>query len=237
MSSLSDVDTVILAGGRGTRLKDAVADRPKVLADVGGRPFLTRLLTQVSSAGVRSTVLCTGYMAEQVEEAMGTTYGPMRLCYSEENVPLDTGGALRASLSKLSSETVLIMNGDSYIDADLKAYTEWFHEKERKAAMILFRTPDASSYGTAGLENNGTISTFREKIPGEGQGWINAGVYLMKKSVIESMPAGIPYSLERDLFPSLAGKGLFGYCCEGRFLDIGTPEALARAQEFFSTMP
>src|SRR5437879_601155 len=111
-----DVTAAILAGGLGTRLRSVIADRPKVLAPVGGRPYLTYLLDQLAKAAVREVVLLTGYGAEQVRDALGATYAGMRLVHAAEPAPLGTAGALRHALPHLRSPAVLLMNGDSYCD-------------------------------------------------------------------------------------------------------------------------
>ena len=121
MSDISNIEAAILAGGLGTRLRSVVPDRPKVLAEIGGRPFIEILLDQVAAAGIRTAVLCTGYLGDQIEARLGTRRGPLALRYSREVEPLGTGGALRLALPMLASDTVLVLNGDSYCDADLRA--------------------------------------------------------------------------------------------------------------------
>lgn len=233
MQSISDVTAAILAGGLGTRLKVAVSDKQKVLAEVGGRPFLTYLLDQISSAGIRKVVLCTGYKADEIREKLGDVYGPLSLLYSTEDRPLGTGGALRLALPYLSSDTIMVMNGDSYIDTNLATYVDWFFRKERDVALLLTKAPDTTRYGKVTVNQDGNIAVFDEKGTRPGPGWVSAGIYLMKKSLIASIPAGRAYSLERELFPYLAGDRLFGFCCKGRFIDIGTPDSYAIAEDFF----
>ncbi|MFC1633242.1 nucleotidyltransferase family protein [Planctomycetota bacterium] len=233
MENFADINAVILAGGFGTRLQSVVSDKPKVLAEVSGRPFLTYLLDQIASAGIRQVVICVGYMAEKIRDCLGETYGPLSISYSYEDEPLGTGGALRLALPHVSSDTVLVMNGDSYIDVHLSAYASWFFPKNGRAALLLTRVPDAARYGRVILNENEGIVAFKEKQEDSGTGWINAGVYLIKRSLIASIPMGMPYSLEREFFPSLAGKDLFGCRTEGRFIDIGTPESYAETKTFF----
>jgi len=233
VQNIANMTAVILAGGFGTRLQSVVSDKPKVLAEVSGKPFLAYLLKQISSAGIRKVVFCTGYMAEKIQDCFGDTYGPMHILYSKEDEPLGTGGALRLALSYLSSDTVLIMNGDSYTDADLGSYVNWFLQKNCKAALLLTKVLDTSRYGSVTVNRDENITAFDEKGASSGAGWINAGVYLMRKSLIISMPAGQFYSLEYDLLPSLAEKKLYGFCSEGRFIDIGTPESYAVTGDFF----
>jgi len=234
MEGFCDITAAILAGGFGTRLQSVVSDRPKVLAEVRGKPFMVYLLEQLSSAGIRKAVICTGYMADKIEECFGDAYDSVGIVYSREDEPLGTGGALRLALPYLSSEIILVMNGDSYIDTDLSIYVDWFSEGERKAAVLLTWVDDTSRYGSVKINKNKIIASFEEKCENSGPGWINAGIYLLRKSLIASMPAGKFYSLERDFFPKLTGKGLYGFCTEGRFIDIGTPETYAAAEEFFA---
>src|ERR1041384_4288401 len=124
-ADLSDITAAVLAGGFGTRLRSVVADRPKVLAEIGGRPFLSYLFEQLAANGCRSVVLCTGYLGEQVYRIYGEQYGSLGLRYSQEAQPLGTGGALRFALGQFASDPVLVLNGDSFYGTDLKAYREW----------------------------------------------------------------------------------------------------------------
>jgi len=233
MPHFSAITTVILAGGMGTRLHSAVPNKQKVLAEIQKQPFLIFLLGQLVSAGAREVVLCTGHMAEQVHEKLGETYRSLKLEYSREEKPRGTGGAVRLALPLIKSEIVMIMNGDSYINADLNAFLEWFLRKDLAAALILTKVHDTSRYGRVVSAGNGCIQAFKEKGENEGHGWINAGIYLLKKKLVKTIPSGNPYSLEREFFPLLIGKGLYGYRCAGEFIDIGTPESYAQAEAFF----
>jgi len=233
MENIANINAVILAGGFGMRLQSVISDRPKVLAEVSGKPFLSYLLEQIASAGLREVVICVGYMAEKIQDCLGETYGPLHISYSREYEPLGTAGAVRLALPILSSDTILVMNGDSYTDVDLSAYANWFFQKGCRAALLLTKVPDAARYGRVILNEDEGIEAFREKQSDSGAGWINAGIYLMERSLIASIPAGRPYSWEREFFPSLVGKGLLGFCTEGRFIDIGTPESYAETEAFF----
>lgn len=233
-ANLSNITIAILAGGLGTRLRSAVPGRPKVLAEVHNRPFLTFLLDQLVSADARHVVLCTGHMAGEIHEKLGEAYKSLRLDYSREHEPLGTAGALRLALPYLSSDLVLVMNGDSYINADLNAFLEWFLEKDPAAALILVKVADTRRFGRVASDEGGHVTSFEEKGGNVGPGWISAGVYLLKKKLVETIPSGNKSSLEQDFFPGLISKGLYGYGCEGQFLDIGTPESYAHAKSFFS---
>ena len=231
--SLARVPVAILAGGLGTRLRPALGERPKVLAEVEGRPFLAYLLDQIAEAGLRDVVLCTGWRADAVERALGTVHGPLRLRYSPETDPLGTAGALRHALPLLEGDTVLVMNGDSYCGADLAAAWEWHRAARSQATLLLVKVDDASRYGRIEVDAAGAICRFVEKQPGAGAGWINAGIYWLARARIESIAPETPLSLERDVFPAWIGRGLAGLRTTARFLDIGTPGSYAGASAFF----
>ncbi len=133
------VPVAILAGGLGTRLRPAIGEHPKVLAEIDGRPFIAYLLDQVAAAGFRDVVLCVGWRAEEVERALGSAHGPLRLRYSREPEPLGTAGALRLALPALTGETVVVMNGDSYCDTDLVAAWRWHCGRASEATLLLVR--------------------------------------------------------------------------------------------------
>jgi D-glycero-alpha-D-manno-heptose 1-phosphate guanylyltransferase len=230
--SLASVDAAILAGGFGTRLRSVVSDRPKVLAEVAGRPFITFLLDQLVTAGVRSVVLCTGYMADLVESTLGETYGPLKLHYSRETTPLGTGGAVRAAMPHLRSATVLVLNGDSYCQSDLTAFYAKHVERNAKASILLTHVPDAGRYGSVSTDTAGLVTEFAEKRPNAGPGWINAGFYLIERDLLAGIPEGQAVSIERDVFPQWIGRGLNGVPIGQALLDIGTPESLAAATTF-----
>lgn len=232
---LEDATAAILAGGLGTRLRSHVADRPKVLAPVHGRPYLTYLLDQLADAGLRRVVLLTGYLAEQIHSAFGETYAGMRLIYSREPAPLGTAGALRWALPHLPSPTVLLLNGDSYCAASLPDFWEFHQRPSADLSLVLTRVADCSRYGRVRLAPDGRILRFEEKSQAGGAGWVNAGIYLLRRSLIEEVPDDGPVSMERDLFPAwAAGKRCCGFSCRAPFLDIGTPESYARAETFFA---
>ena len=233
---LSDITAAILSGGLGTRLRSVLPDSPKVLAEIEKRPFLTFLLDQLDSAGLRNVVLCTGYKGEEIREQLADEFGSLRLTYSQEDAPLGTGGALRLALPYLSSDPVLVMNGDSYVNVNFKAFFDWFFRKDLPAALILIRVPDMNRYGRVILGKDNRVQSFEEKRGKPNSGWVNAGIYLLRKALLEKIPLGQPYSLERDFFPLLVEQGLYGYPCQGEFLDIGTPASYAEAGLFFQKL-
>lgn len=229
----SEITGVILAGGKGSRLSSVVSDRPKVLAEIHGRPFLAFLLDQLVSAGIRDVVLCTGYRADAIHKEIGETYKSLKIVHSPEQTPLGTAGAVRNALQYLHSDTLILMNGDSFIDVDLNGYFEWFFGRSRSAAMLLTNVPDEKRYGKVKIAEDDSVLSFEEKGDTAGEGLINAGIYIFKKDLITSIPPDIFYSLEWDFLPKLVGSSFYGYRCKGKFIDIGTPESYLCADEFF----
>jgi len=228
---------VVLAGGLGTRLRSVVADRPKSMALVKGRPYLAYLLDQLVDAQVSTVVLCTGYGADEIWRAFGNVYRDLSLLYSHEQEPLGTAGALRLALPLLGATAALVMNGDSFFNTDLEEFQALHRERQAEGSLLLAQVPDSSRYGLVHTDPADVVIGFDEK-GGQGRsGWVNAGVYLLERSLLESIPAGM-VSLENVMFPQWASGGrLRGYRTKGcRFLDIGTPESYAEAQHFFTQL-
>ena len=229
MESWASVDAAVLAGGLGTRLRSVVADRPKVLADVAGRPFLAHILDKLADEGIRRVVLCTGYLGEQVEAAFGSPYRGMTIVHSREPEPLGTGGALRHALPQLVGDDVLVLNGDSLCDAPLTPMLAAHRLGGAAATLLLSRVDDAERYGTVALDGERRVVRFAEK-GAAGPGLVSAGVYLLRRDLLTAIPPDRPTSIERDLFPSWIGPNMHGYPCEQSFVDIGLPSSLARAR-------
>lgn len=240
---MQDVTTAILVGGLGTRLRSAVADRPKALSEVSGRPFLAYLLDQLATVDVRSVVLCTGHLGQQVHEAFGDSYRGMRLSYSREKTLLGTAGALRLALPFFNEgsgdtlDSVLAMNGDSFCDVDLRDFWACHRSRETDATLVMAAVSNAAPYGRLQVDADGRILGFDEKDVEGGSGWINAGIYLFSRSLLGTIPEGRPVSLEREMFPAWIGRNIYGYRSAGRFIDIGTPERYASAERFFTMEP
>ncbi len=233
---LSDVPAVLLVGGQGTRLRSVVHDRPKPLAPVGGRPFVCYLLEQLADAGVRKALLCCGYCGEQVPSTLGTQFGPLALEYQQEAGPRGTAGAIMQALPRMAGRTLLVANGDSYCAADLSQFLQYHKERRAGVTMLLTEVDHTGRYGRVECDRQGRIVRFVEKGDCHGPGTINAGVYLFERELLQSLVAAQPKSLERDVFPRLIGRGLFGYAGGRAFLDIGTPESYARAEAFFQSV-
>ena len=230
--SLAEVPVFILAGGLGTRLRNVLPDRPKCLAEISGRPFLSYQLDALDKAGFRRVVLCTGYLANLVYREIGESFGGLQVSYSREDQPLGTGGSVRLSLDRYPCDDCLVLNGDSWCDLDYYDLIADYRQTQTPL-MVLSEVEDTSRYGRVETDDFGGVIGFAEKgLP--GRGWINAGVYVMPGDSLCQYPAESPISLEKELFPGWVEEGrLRGYKSAGRFIDIGTPETLKMASSFF----
>jgi len=225
----------VLCGGAGTRLRPVLADHPKSMAPISGTPFLQLLLERLRSQGVGEVILGTGYMAEKIESYFGggSSFG-IRLRYSREDGPLGTGGALKLA-EPLISDPVLVLNGDSYVEWSLVPMLELFTAKDADMVIALQAVADVTRYGSVALDHDGRITQFVEKGASTGPGLINAGVYLLRNQIVCDLPADTVISLERDVFPRLLDRGVYGLISKGLFIDIGIPDDFKGAQALLAS--
>ncbi len=220
----------VLCGGLGTRLRSVLNDRPKSMALIGEVPFLQLLLQKLQGEGINEGILGTGYRADQIEDFFGTgeKFG-LRLHYSREEAPLGTGGALKLA-EEMLSDPVVVLNGDSYVEWDLAKMEDLFRQKDAEIVMVLQEVPDVSRYGSVALDPEQRVVEFVEKGSRTGAGLINAGIYLLRKEIVQGLPVDSAISLERDVFPRFLGRKFYGVISRGVFIDIGIPADLERAQ-------
>jgi D-glycero-alpha-D-manno-heptose 1-phosphate guanylyltransferase len=225
----------VLCGGQGTRLRSALADRPKSMALIAGKPFLQLLIERLRCQGIGDVILGTGYMSEKIESYFGSGNRlAMRIRLSRENEPLGTGGALKLAES-LISDPVLVLNGDSYVEWNLASMVEMFTARDAAMVIVLQAVADVTRYGSVTVNYDGRITAFVEKGADGGPGLINAGVYLLRKQIVRDLPARTAISLEKDVFPRLLDRGVYGLICTGLFIDIGIPDDFKRAQTLLAS--
>jgi D-glycero-alpha-D-manno-heptose 1-phosphate guanylyltransferase len=221
---------IILAGGLGTRLRDAVPDLPKPMAPVAGRPFLAHQMDHWIGQGIDHFVLSVGYRAVAISNHFGDRYRGVPIDYVVEAAPLGTGGALLLAAAKLrSAEPALLLNGDTYFDVALAALAARATSLGADWCLALFRHDDAARYMGVALSAEGRITALR--VPTSPLA--NGGVYWFKPEALPAarLAADQAASLEDDLLPRFlaAGQRLGGLVATGDFIDIGVPHDYQRA--------
>jgi mannose-1-phosphate guanylyltransferase len=230
-------EAILLVGGKGTRLRPLTVHTPKPMVPAAGVPFLTHQLARARAAGVDHVVLATSYLAEIFEPYFGdgSSLG-LHLEYVTEEEPLGTGGAIRNVAPLLRSapgEPVLIFNGDILTGLDIQALVTTHQSAGADVSLHLTRVADPRAFGLVPTDDSGRVTAFLEKpqTPEEiVTDQINAGAYVFNRSVIDTIPAGRPVSVERETFPGLLASGahLQGMVDSTYWLDLGTPQAFVR---------
>lgn len=224
-------EAVLLVGGQGTRLRPLTINTPKPMLPVAGVPFTVHQITRARDAGVTRIVLATSYRADVFREFMDEADLGIEVVIATESEPLGTGGAIRHALPFLESsgdEPVLIFNGDVLTGLDIRALVD--HHVRTSSDVTLYLTPvdDPRAYGLVPTDHTGRVTAFLEKPTTDEEivtNNINAGCYVFRRSLIDTIPAGRPVSVERETFPGLlAGQSLVtGVVDSGYWLDLGTP--------------
>ncbi|MCR5786362.1 MAG: D-glycero-beta-D-manno-heptose 1,7-bisphosphate 7-phosphatase [Acholeplasmatales bacterium] len=213
------MQAIILAGGFGTRLREVVNDRPKPMADINGKPFLSYLLDKLDLEGFNKVVFAVGYMHEYIENYYKDKYKNINIVYSLEDEPLGTGGCIKKALSLIDEEECYVLNGDTFFDIDLR---EIEHDADVTIACRYFK--NFSRYGKVEIDDNRNILSFNEKAPNQ-TGYINGGIYLFKKNVFDKFILPAKFSLESDFFTKYINElTIKAFKSSDYFMDIGIPE-------------
>lgn len=228
------MQAILIAGGFGTRLKPVTDTCPKPALPIMGKPFLEYQLDLLRKIGVKRVIFSLHHLADQIMEIFqdGSQYD-MEFFYAVENEPLGTGGGIKNCEPFMNDDRILIFNGDVLTDIDLNDVIN-FHDS-RNAAITIVMTPveDPTQYGVIFTKPDGQIEQFIEKPEKEKatQNTINAGIYIYEREVLDEIPTGQNYSVERGLYPKMLSKNmpLFGYATDAYWLDIGTPEKFMKA--------
>jgi D-glycero-alpha-D-manno-heptose 1-phosphate guanylyltransferase len=227
------LEAIVLAGGLGTRLRECVPDRPKVMALIADKPFLSLLLTSLSEKGFEHVILSVGFMADSIIDYFGGAFLNLRLTYVKEETPLGTGGGLRLAMEKITTDHVYILNGDTFLDLDVEGL-ERLWDASHNPVIVGCQVEDASRYGCLVLDKNHVIG-FSEK-ENTGAGIINAGTYVFTPKQLEKFALHQKFSLETDYLASAVQEEKFNFFLNsGKFIDIGIPKDFERAQTLLST--
>lgn len=224
-------EVIILAGGKGSRLRSVVSDIPKPMALVADKPFLEYLLQYLSSQGISKVVLSVGYKAYLISSYFGDNYKGMHIQYAEEEKPLGTGGAVAMAMKKTSGDSVFVLNGDTLSKISFNEMSVQHDNNIADATIAVKFMKDASRYGTVEVGKTGRINNFIEKRISKG--FINTGVYIFSRKWFHSViPNEISFSLEQDVLEKgLKNSALYAFQSEGYFIDIGIPKDYHRAQK------
>ena len=229
-------DAIILCGGLGTRLNSIQPDLPKILTPVGKGALIDVLIGQIIRAGLKRVVLSLGHLSETVVRYVDTIdKSNIEIINVTESKPLGTGGALKLACSKSQSEYFLVINGDSYTDINPSDLLEFHVKCDSSLTMLVVRVEDSTQYGSVVVDSSGLVKSFNEKTKNKiGEGLVNAGMYVIDRSVLKKIKDGEAVSLENDIFPELIGDRFYAYISDSKFLDIGTPISFLKAELFFS---
>ncbi|MEO0096332.1 MAG: nucleotidyltransferase family protein [candidate division WOR-3 bacterium] len=223
---------LILAGGYGKRFRRVLTNTPKPMAPVGNLPFLEYMIYQISSQGFKDIILCVGYKGDEIINYFKDgRHWSVTIDYSMEKKPLGTAGAIKLASSRFNDQNFIVMNDDSMLGLDFQELISFHMMNNAKATIALVKVNDVKRFGRVVLKRDGTIENFIEK-NSSGQGYINAGVYILNREILNLIPEGKRYSLEKKVFPRLRGKGLYGrYFNDAFFIDIGLPESYLQVKD------
>ena len=227
------MQAIVLVGGEGTRLRPLTSDVPKPAVTLVDRPFLAYAIEWLAAHGVTEVVLACGFLPDVLRETLGEQeWAGVRITYVAEPEPLGTAGAIRFAADALGDrleDRFLALNGDVLADLDLSSLIRAHEERGARATIALHPVEDSSAYGLVRCDEEGRVLEFLEKTGEAVPGEINAGAYVLDRSVFDLIPAGQAVSIEREVFPRLVGEGLHGLLLDGYWMDIGTPDRYLQA--------
>ena len=224
---ISLIDALVLCGGRGTRLKSVKSDYPKILFDIKNRPFIEYFLKYLEFQGLKRIILCTGYKHHLIKEWIEFSYqGNMEIIFSQELIPLGTGGAIRNAKKVINGNYIFVINGDTLTNLLYDAFLNDFFEKKCFGSMAVAAVKNSADYGSIVTNSIGEILSFNEKTNGINQGLASIGVYLFRAALLDEIPEDKMRSFEKDIMPTICNnseKTIYSFLYNGSFFDIGTP--------------
>ncbi|MBH30576.1 MAG: galactokinase [Candidatus Marinimicrobia bacterium] len=227
---LSNIDTVILAGGFGTRLRGLIDDKPKCMAKINGKPFIDILIDKCMDQRLKRFIICVGYLKEQVIEHLDTR-NDCKIIYSKEEIPLGTGGAVKNTEGNILSKDFFVINGDSYSEMDFASMLMSHKNNKGVITIGIAKQSDSTDFGTVTFNKSLRITGFSEKGKFKNE-YINAGVYLFKTDVFKIMPKKQTFSIEKDFFEKIyEDQSCYVFTKIDNFIDIGTKQRYYSAHE------
>ena len=233
MSLLHDADVMILCGGLGTRLQSVVQDRPKPMADIHGRPFVSLIVEHFVRHGARRFIFSTGHLGEMIEDWFARHRGAYETHFIRDPSPLGTGGALAQAMTLVRSNQFLALNGDSLCEIDPERLLRFHARKGARATIAVTHSDTRDDTGTVALGVDDRVLSMVEKARSRTRGYHNAGIYVFDRAVESLFPRKHSWSLERELLPQLVTEPFYGFLTANCLYDIGTPERLAHFREIW----
>jgi D-glycero-alpha-D-manno-heptose 1-phosphate guanylyltransferase len=223
-------EAIILAGGLGTRLKGILPGIPKSMAPVGGRPFLSYLLDNLVKEEISKVIISVGHLKDHIINYFGYSYDSLKIEYTIENIPLGTGGAIKLALNQTINNDVFVVNGDTFFNPNLREMEQLHFKSGADITLAVKYLENTSRYGKVIPDSDGRITEFKEKSGAVDIGYINGGIYLINRKIIDSFRSE-KFSIENDIFNTSCKKlHLQAFESDTFFLDIGIPEDYHLAQ-------
>lgn len=230
-STKKKLKAVILVGGLGTRLRPIIGEFPKPMVEIGGKPFLERLLCFLKKQCIKDIIFCVGYKNEIIKDFFkdGSKWD-IKISYAIEEELLGTGGAIKNAAKYISNcDTILILNGDSFINFDLDQFLDFHIQKKSAFSILVTKSKEKGRFANILLDKNSKLTLYKEKEEIQNKNnFISAGIYLIDKKILNFIPNNKVFSLEYDLMPDLMSQNIdiYGYKSKNELIDIGTPQSL-----------
>ncbi|MCW5797481.1 MAG: NTP transferase domain-containing protein [Nitrospira sp.] len=222
------MEAIILAGGFGRRLMPCLSGTPKSMAPIRSRPFLEYLFDYLICEGIEAVTVALGYGAEAITDHFKGQYRRLMIQYSIESEPLGTGGALKQALLLTASDRIFVVNGDTFAQVDYREMAREYEQGTTPMTMAVTYLNDISRYGKVNILS-GVVRSIGAGRQGES-GYVNAGVYLIPRNLLEHVAVSRRFSFERDFLEvEIATLQPRAFVIQGYFIDIGVPADYERA--------
>lgn len=226
-----DIQVVILAGGKATRLGSLTKSRPKSMVMVGDKPFLELQIRILQASGVRNILICLGHLSQQIRDFFGDGQRlDVKISYSIEDKPLGTAGALKNAESLLS-DTFMTIYGDSYLFLNLEEIASHFEKSKKLGMMTVYRNSGLYDKSNTAIDNNGLVVKY-DKRDTSGLEYIDYGLSVFRKQILDWIPQGKYYPLEEVFRNLIKIRELIAFESQERFYEIGSPAGLAEFRKF-----
>lgn len=222
---LDGITAVVLCGGLGSRLKSLLPDTPKAMATIGETPFIQSVVDFLGNQGIRRIILCIGFKGEVIKKYFQGFAEDIEIVFSEESLPMGTAGAFKNAEADIHYFPVLVLNGDTHFSVDIQKLLKFHKSRKSVATIVVTKTEERKDGGGIRVDQNSRVLSFEEKSTKNHFDYLNAGMYLFEREILEGIPRG-PSSLEKEVIPGILNKDVFAFPVDTPQFDIGTPERL-----------